>query len=185
MDAVKMKYALTPLDHLQARIYFPKLLYFATPEKNAKVVIATFLGGLTKTLEALPIYAGTLCLDQAASKPGTLVVQEPFWSAEHLLQRVDLCSQYDFVILESKGFPPDGVDLSLVWPQAHDNPTPVLQAQLSLIRNGAILYVGLHHCVAGMSLLSISGYASLFTLLQAENPSTAYSNTYVLTGLGN
>ena len=152
MNTVKMKFALTPLDHLQARIHFPKLLYFATPEKNPEVIIATFVSGLTKTLEALPIYAGTISLDQAASKPGTLVVQEPYWSAEHALQTVDLRSEYDFVALESRGFPPDGVDLSLVWPPTHGNPTPVLKAQLSLIRNGAILYIGLHHCVAGILL---------------------------------
>ena len=150
-----MKFPLTPLDHLQARIHFPKLLYFATPEENPEVIIETFLNGLNKTLKALPIYAGTICLDQAASKPGTMVVQEPYWSAEHVLRTVDLRSQYDFAALERKGFPPDGIDLSLVWPQAHENPTPVLNAQLSLIRNGAILYVGLYHCVAGMLLLSI------------------------------
>lgn len=158
MDVVNMKFPLTPLDHLQGRYHFPKLLYFASREENPKVIIGNFLSGLKKTLEALPVYAGTLCLDRTASKPGTLVVQEPYWSAEHVLQTVDLRSEYDFVVLESKGFPPDGVDLSLVWPQADDIPTPVLKAQLSLIRNGAILYVGLHHCVSGMVLLEIPGF---------------------------
>lgn len=151
MNPNSLKYSLSPLDHLSLRIHFPKILYFSTPKDDPDETIRVFLDGLAKTLEHLPIYAGSLSLDENADKPGSLAVQAPYLTADQILRIADLREKYDFAALESKEFPPDGIDLGLVWPQAPDSPMPVLMAQLSLIRGGVLLYLGIHHCVMGMS----------------------------------
>ena len=139
----RLKSSLSPLDHLAYRLYFPKLLYFSVPDDDFATVTDVFQNGLAKTLQALPIYSGTLALDKDASKPGTLAIVAPYLEAGQILRNADLRDTYDFAALEAKEFPPDGIDLKLVWPEAPNNSAPVLLAQVSLVKGGAILYVGI------------------------------------------
>lgn len=178
MDTAQQKFLLSPLDHLSSRLYFPKLLYFSIPEDGSANIIGIFQDGLAKTLQVLPIYAGSLGLDQDARKQGTLAVVAPYSKADQILRTADLRDKYDLGAFEAKEFAPDGIDLDLVWPQPPDNPVPVLMAQVSLIRGGAILYMGIHHCTMGMLLLSFSDLPFTVSLL-VERPSEEEVLTYL------
>ena len=140
-------YPLSPLDHLALRVHVPRILYFATPRQRPGEISTIFRKALTKTLESLPTAAGILDIDREVTKKGALAVQGPYLSADEILQTKDLRSEYDYADLQARHFPPDGVQWDLVVPKPPASPTPVLTAQVSLIRGGVILFVGVHHCV--------------------------------------
>ena len=102
MDTAQLKFSLSPLDHLSHRLYFPKLLYFSVSDDDFATVTGIFRSGLAKTLQALPIYSGTLALDKDATKPGTLAIVAPYLEAGQILQNADLREAYDFATLEAK-----------------------------------------------------------------------------------
>ena len=148
MSSASPSYPLSPLDHLAIRVHVPKLLYFKTPKQDPWVIRKTFHEALDKTLAILPIFAGTVCYEDGAAKKGTLTVRGPYHTADRLIYFTGQGINYDYEDLEANHFPPDGIEWEATVPTVHaSSPIPVLLVQVNIILGGAILFVGVHHCV--------------------------------------
>ncbi|KAI4162413.1 MAG: hypothetical protein LQ342_003979 [Letrouitia transgressa] len=151
------KLMLTPLDHLMPRHYVVKLLYFPR-QQNADTDTAhlttTLRSGFQRTLESIPILAGTVQPTPESTKrqPGSLCVGAPWNAIDDILHFNDLTSseldygslkEAHFPMTTSEGYPLLSILMTRPDPMGVVN--PVMMAQVNFIRGGMILVLVLHH----------------------------------------
>lgn len=137
---------LSPVDHLSPRIHVPKLLYFQTSSSPSEIT-STLRNGLSNSISALPILAGTVSLMSAAPQKGTLAIQAPFYTASDIFSVRDASTEYEFEAIKKRHFPPDAIDVEEFSKTANENPSRVFLAQAILINGGFVLVFAIHHCV--------------------------------------
>lgn len=143
-------FPLSPIDMLMPRMHVPKLLYFPSTADPA-AIISNLRAALALTLKSIPIIAGSVGPSQEqGDQKGFLSVQSPYFEAEDILSSNDLRNQYDYEQLRAAHFPSDRIAFEAISPdqfgKAADS-TPVMLAQVNVLRGGLLLFFAVHHCV--------------------------------------
>ncbi|KAI4210474.1 MAG: hypothetical protein LQ351_006700 [Letrouitia transgressa] len=151
------KLMLTPLDHLMPRHYVVKLLYFPQQQNtdaDTAHLTTTLRSGFQRTLEAIPILAGTVqpVPESAEKQTGSLCVGAPWNAIDDLLHVNDLTSSdLDYENLKEAHFPMTISERYPLFSILMTRPEPmgvvnsVVMAQVNFIRGGTILVLILHH----------------------------------------
>ncbi|MCJ1280022.1 hypothetical protein MMC21_007847 [Puttea exsequens] len=141
---------LTPLDNIVRDLYVNLALYFPASRSDATAIQDTLRSGLTKTLEAIPVLAGTVVVRNEIRK-GTLAVAAPWRNVDEILT-ANIATQTelpDYDTQRSEHFPAKYLqgDLMPSLPSGDKPEKPVMLAQLNFIKGGIILGICLHHSV--------------------------------------
>ncbi|KAL8707144.1 MAG: hypothetical protein Q9225_007818 [Loekoesia sp. 1 TL-2023] len=141
---------LTPLDNMVRGLYVSVALYFPGNGSDVTSIKETLRSGLSKTLDALPILAGTLQV-QDETPNGNLAVTAPWRAVDEILTvshpvRTDLP---DYQTLRSEHFPASYLDNDLMpsLPSSNELQMSVMLAKLNFISGGIILGICTHHSV--------------------------------------
>lgn len=150
---------LTPIDNVVGRVYSVKYLFFPESHKaDVSIVIDTLRQGLSKTLKAIPILAGTVhVIDQR----GAQCVASPWRTIDDIFRVKDLRQEegLDYRVLKDKQFPLGLLDLrtlastggrfdetiKLFLGSRTEGEKPVMFVQVNIIKGGIIMSLCFNH----------------------------------------
>ena len=148
------RFILTPIDNIIPRVPVVKLLFFSSvPSISAVDTIAALRGGLGKTIQALPLIAGTTQVIPAASadeQQGKLCIAAPWRPLSEIFRVQDLSndSTFDYASLRAGNFPLGKLPAATLAPtpvMADPSKKPVFFIQASLVNGGIIVAMGTSH----------------------------------------
>ena len=149
---------LTPIDNVVVRFYTNQLLFFPESKRaDVSTVIDTLRHGLSKTLEAIPVLAGT---PQVIDQRGTLCIDAPWSTIDEIFRVNDLRQEegLEYKLLKDKHFPVNHLDVhtlasldlangKIVPPPGSKmkSERPVIFVQVNIIKGGIIVALCLNH----------------------------------------
>lgn len=158
MSTTKRNELLSPIDWVMPRSYISQILCFSTSSPQVPQILKD---GLAATLVDVPYLACEIV--EARSPKGSVMLAETSQSLNDLFQIKDLSATTDYCSLKSAHFSPLSLDKLDVF---HANlnvlgigPLPVFRATVSLVRNGHLLCVSVHH-----STTDITGFGALLKI---------------------
>lgn len=158
MSANEQNASLSPIDWMMPRSYITQILCFSTINPQVPCILKD---GLAGTLADVPYL--TCEVVEANSPKGSVMLSKTTQSLDDLFDIKDISPTADYDTLKLANFSPSSLDrldtshadlkISGVGPQ------PVFRATLSLIRNGYLLCVSVHH-----STTDITGFGALLKI---------------------
>ena len=148
---------LAPIDQVIVGLYDNKALFFPTSSLGSSSLVQRLTSALAQTFIVIPALAGTVTYLPDAPQKGTLAVTAPWRTPEDVIKVKDLRkSDYpSYESLRSKHFPMDDIKYHLLMPtrtmyeeitdSRQVDGTPVMLAQINLIKGGIILGIHFHH----------------------------------------
>lgn len=147
-------YILTPIDNILPRYYVSKLFLFPSSQSVATTdTIEALKDGLEKTVQALPLLAGTVHEIQPATdqeQRGRLCVLPPWHKMSDMFSVEDLTNNraLDYSDLRAAGFPIHKLDAATLLPQETQlgpNARCVMLVKVNKIKGGLIVVHSLSH----------------------------------------
>lgn len=147
-------FTLTPIDNIVPRLPVVKLLFFSSvPSISAADTIAALRGSLGKTIQALPLLAGTTQVIPATSadeQQGRLCIAAPWRPVSEIFQVQDLSndSNFDYASLRERNFPLGKLPAATLAPtpiMADPSKKPVFFIQANIVNGGIIVAMGTSH----------------------------------------
>lgn len=158
MPANEQKSILSSVDWMMPRSYITQILCFSSTNPQVPDVLKD---GLAGTLADVPYL--TCEVVEGNSPKGSVMLSKTAQSLDDLFSIKDISPAADYNTLKSANFSPlslDRLDISHAnFNVLGDGPQPVFRATLSLIRNGHLLCVSVHH-----STTDITGFGALLKI---------------------
>lgn len=157
MSDTKQTTPLSPLDWMMPRSYIRQILCFSSSDPQIPQILKD---GLVGTLTDVP-YLACGIVERDFPK-GSVALSESYQPLDNLFSIQDLSETVDYSSLKSDNFSPssmDGLDLFRTELDTETYPLPVLRATLSMVRNGFLLSVSIHH-----STTDITGFGALLSI---------------------
>ncbi|ORY58190.1 transferase family-domain-containing protein [Pseudomassariella vexata] len=149
---------LSPLDWLMPNTYIRQILCFPSTHPDIPRILQNALPGLVADVQYL--LSGVV---RNGSPTGSVSLSDAYQTPDDLLSWQDLSSSLDYPTLKRANFSPGALTSAEILPQDTQpplsNPAPVFRAQLSLIREGFLLCVAVHHRTT-----DVTGFGALFKM---------------------
>ncbi len=139
---------LTPLDSVIENAYVRKFFFFPRSEHDQISIVQNLRSALAKTLEAIPLLAGSIQSFPRMHQKGRFGITAPWRDVDEILTVQDLTESdfLDYGTLRAQHFPMVRLNDRVLIPfPKPGSPPPVFTAQVNFIKGGLILGMLLHH----------------------------------------